>query len=364
MFALRVVQAEFGDCLILEYGTADAPRYMLIDGGPEDIFADHLSSELQRIRSAGGGLDLVVLSHVDNDHILGLLDWTAEMQGTPEQDRIGVGGLWHNAFSQTVDPGNEIATRVRTAATSSGVLGFMSAVNATLLGIGEGSRLRANAAVLGFKMNDGFQQKLVSLDTSPEDLQFGNVKVKVVGPTQANLDALRDAWMTWLEKHEEAIALGKPHVAAMADLSVPNLSSIQLHVQADGKSMLLTGDGRGDHLLQGLEAAGLLDDEGGIDVDLLKVAHHGSDRNVNRKFFERVRAKTYVMSANGKNDNPDLMTMVWIAQAAKKQNRDVTMFVTNETLSTQKIIEECPQNEFPYTLEIMSREESSRLMQP
>lgn len=364
MFALRVVQAEFGDCLILEYGTADAPRYMLIDGGPEDIFADHLSSELQRIQSAGGKLDLVVLSHVDKDHILGLLDWTAEMKATAKADRIAVGGLWHNAFSQTIDPTNEIATRVRTAATNSGVLGVMSAVNATLLGIGEGSRLRADAAVLQLAVNDGFGKKLVSLDTSPADLTFGNVKVTVVGPTQANLDALRDAWLKWLAKHEEAIALGKPQVAAMADQSVPNLSSIQLYVEADGKTMLLTGDGRGDHLLQGLEAAGLLDEDGNIEIDLLKVPHHGSDRNVNRKFFERVRAKKYVMSANGKNDNPDLMTMRWIADAAKKQNREIRMFVTNETLSTEKILEECPQDEFPYTLEIMSRQEHSRVVAP
>lgn len=364
MFGLRVVQAEFGDCLILEYGTGGEPRYMLIDGGPDGIFADHLDAELQRIREAGGGLDLVVLSHVDNDHILGLLDWTSDLIARTEDDRIKVGGLWHNAFSQTIDPQNEIAPRVKTAATTAGMLGVMSAANATLLGIGEGSRLRANAAVLGLKVNDGFAKNLVSLDTAPGDISLGNLTVKVVGPTQANLDALHDAWMAWLEKHEEAIALGKPHLAAMADRSVPNLSSIQLHVKADGKTMLLTGDGRGDHLLEGLAAAGLLEDDGGIDVDLLKVPHHGSDRNVNRKFFERVRAKKYVMSANGKDDNPDLMTMTWIAQAAKKQAREITIFVTNATSSTEKILEECPPDEFPYTLEIMDPDENSRVIRP
>ena len=34
MFKVHAIQASFGDCLILEYGTAAAPKYVLIDGGP------------------------------------------------------------------------------------------------------------------------------------------------------------------------------------------------------------------------------------------------------------------------------------------------------------------------------------------
>jgi len=80
VFKLRVVQANFGDCLILEYGTAAAPRFMLIDGGPTDVFSDHLESELKNITAAGGKLDLVAISHVDNDHIVGLLDLFATIR--------------------------------------------------------------------------------------------------------------------------------------------------------------------------------------------------------------------------------------------------------------------------------------------
>jgi glyoxylase-like metal-dependent hydrolase (beta-lactamase superfamily II) len=60
--------------MILEYGTAAAPRFMLIDGGPEAVFDDHLEDELKKIKAAGGKLDLAAISHVDNDHIIGLLD--------------------------------------------------------------------------------------------------------------------------------------------------------------------------------------------------------------------------------------------------------------------------------------------------
>ena len=42
MFRLHVVQADYGDSLILEYGLASAPEYALIDGGPADVYTSHL----------------------------------------------------------------------------------------------------------------------------------------------------------------------------------------------------------------------------------------------------------------------------------------------------------------------------------
>jgi len=62
MLTLKVVQAKFGDCMILKFGDSQKPHYMLIDGGPGGTYRDHLRHELEKISSAGGQLDLVVLS--------------------------------------------------------------------------------------------------------------------------------------------------------------------------------------------------------------------------------------------------------------------------------------------------------------
>jgi len=35
MLTLHIIQAEYGDCLILEYGIQPNPKYILIDGGPQ-----------------------------------------------------------------------------------------------------------------------------------------------------------------------------------------------------------------------------------------------------------------------------------------------------------------------------------------
>jgi hypothetical protein len=42
---------------------------------------------------------------------------------------------------------------------------------------------------------------------------------------------------------------------------------------------------------------------------VLKLPHHGSVRNVTEEFLTTVTADHYVMSANGKYDNPDLDTL-------------------------------------------------------
>jgi hypothetical protein len=114
-------------------------------------------------------------------------------------------------------------------------------------------------------------------------------------------------------------------VAAYVDKSVHNLSSIVVLVESQGKRILLTGDGRGDHTLEGLKAAKLL--KGGkLRVDVLKLPHHGSERNVAPDYFETIVAKHYVVSADGKFDNPDVGTLKMISAA--RPDDDFTIHLT------------------------------------
>jgi beta-lactamase superfamily II metal-dependent hydrolase len=208
---------------------------------------------------------------------------------------------------------------------------------------------------LGIAVNPQFGGELIAVDTAPDPLVLASgavprMTVRVVGPTQANLAELREEWQAWLDDHADDIASGDPLLAAMADGSVPNLSSIMLLVEAEGKRLLLTGDGRGDHLLQGLAQAGLLDDEGCIHVDLFKLPHHGSDRNATRQFFRKVTADQYVVSADGLYGNPDLVTFVWLVEAAREQGRQIEIIITNETESSRKLLQEYDPEEYGYRL--------------
>jgi len=50
--------------------------------------------------------------------------------------------------------------------------------------------------------------------------------------------------------------------------------------------MLLTGDARGDYIIDGLERAGYLRN-GPAKLDIVKLEHHGSARNTDENFFKR-----------------------------------------------------------------------------
>jgi hypothetical protein len=339
MFKIHTLQAAFGDSLILEFGTAAQKRWVLIDGGPEGTYGGSLRKELKEIADGGGSLERVILSHVDGDHIVGLLELFSELR--QQTAPIAVAELWHNSFAKTIGDGTDVQARFQAmVAAVAGANTIMSSSADEVNTIADGNKLRLDALALAMPINSNFQNALVSLDTSPGVMTWGNLKVTIVGPTTVNLDNLKAQWIAWLDEHEDD-AGGDPMVAAMADASKPNLSSIQMYVEDDqGNTAIFTGDGRGDHLLQGLGQANLLDASGTIHVNVLKLPHHGSDRNVTKTFFKKVTADHYIACANGKDGNPDLSTLRWLVQAAMDQNRTITIHCTNKTKSTTDILEE------------------------
>ena len=82
-------------------------------------------------------------------------------------------------------------------------------------------------------------------------------------------------------------------------------------------------------ILKGLGTAGLLDSQGKIHVDLLKVQHHGSDHSVDIDFFRKVTADTYVISGNGKHGIPSKDTLEWLSEA--RSNEEYDAYMTNRT---------------------------------
>jgi beta-lactamase superfamily II metal-dependent hydrolase len=201
---------------------------------------------------------------------------------------------------------------------------------------------------LKIPVNKDFKHGLITVEAAKQVIKLGPLEFRIAGPSKANLKALQDEWLEWLDKAEEKLS-SDPAAAAMADKSIPNLSSIVVLAKCDGKTLLLTGDARGDHILSGLKGTGLA--KGGkLHVDVLKVQHHGSDRNATRRFFDAVTAETYVISANGKYGNPDLDTLTWIVESAHDQQRQIRLVLTNETDSTKELQKRFKPSSFNYTV--------------
>jgi hypothetical protein len=356
MLKLHAVQALHGDCFLLEFGTPRQPRYLLVDGGPDNVYDAYLRPALAKVVGPGGRLDCVVLSHADDDHVIGLVDFFAELVNQQQQGErpfLDIGGVWINSFDLDGAP-----VPISVFAPAQMVEIDTERVTLAQYGVAEGMDVRNMADRLGIPRNDGFRRNEVELDTAPGPIRLGNLTMHVVGPTKANLERLRREWKEWLRARAEAVApAAAPDVREKVrlDQSVPNRGSIMLLVEGDGKRILLTGDGRSDHLVKGLEQAGLMAKGGTFHVDVLKVPHHGSARNTTRKFFHQVTADVYLFSANGRHDNPDLATLIWLVEAVHEQGRKVKLVMTNATPSVDQLKENYPPAEYGYTISIMRK---------
>ncbi len=339
IFSLEVRRARKGDCLLLHFGPSDDPGLIMIDGGPKMVYKPHLKPRLEEIKTARGlsdedslPVDLLMVSHVDDDHIQGILDLTKELLEAKRERRpqlVQVLSFWHNSFDDIIGhKPEELTAAFRSQFGSAAVSGELPADATIDLGdeagelteevivdnlkvlasIEQGYQLRIDAEGLDFPRNPEFDGKLIIATKDAESIDMGRgLKFIVAGPMTREVEALRKKHDKWLRELKAKGKSPPEALAAYVDESVPNLSSLVLVAEAEGKRILLTGDARGDKIIAGLQLVGLLDP--GVDstmhVDVLKVPHHGSSNNLERGFFERITADHYVFSGDGEHGNPE-----------------------------------------------------------
>lgn len=345
IFTLEALQAHKGDALLLHYGDPAAPGLIVIDGGPNRTWEGlraRLDSLMEGTRPLTADdrlpIRLVMISHIDDDHIHGILEMTDALLGERDEEppAYDITAFWHNAFDDVI--GRAAAASTASVAGVQGAsaeelpakLPVKHQAQLVLQSANQGRRLRDNIARLGREGNLPFGG-LVAEDhpENPVDMDAG-LTFTIVGPAQSEIDALETEWDKHLKK-KKAKAGGTQGMesvaAAYLDESAYNLSSIVVMAELDGKRMLLTGDARGDHVLAGLEARGYLEPGGTMKVDVLKLPHHGSERNVEPEFFRRVVADHYVVSADGEHGNPDVPTLEMITRV--RGDAEYTIYLTN-----------------------------------
>jgi beta-lactamase superfamily II metal-dependent hydrolase len=319
MLRLEFLNARHGDCFLVRWG---AGRVVLVDGGPDTVYESTLKAHLAELPQRGSGqqvLDAVCLTHVDEDHVVGILRLLIELRrikrdGLPVPIRIS--RFWFNSVEELVEtksPG--LAAGVRP------LLDAAQAETAIAASYNQGREIRDQAAALGLAGNSPFGGPLLEgAGTTIDDL-----KIVVVAPDQTALNKLSAKWKEAKQNKDPKVI-----TAAYADNSIPNLSSIVLYLEHRGRTALLTGDARGDHILAGLEGTGLIGQSAPLHVDLLKLPHHGSNNNVKQEFFQRIRANHYVISADGvKYHHPHEETLGWLVKSRDPDDHFVVHLTNN-----------------------------------
>jgi hypothetical protein len=330
VFTLEALEAKHGDSLILHYGAAASPRFIVIDGGPPGTYKKAFRPRLDAIREHRGGgtleIRMLMVSHIDDDHITGVLELTSDLIEDDKAERqlpFDILTLWHNSFDDIIAKAGPAAVAEIAGQAAKAVKGNGSGA-AIIASVGQGRQLRKDADALTINMNSGFDD-LIQFEKPGKALNIGgDLNFTVLGPRKDELDALQAKWAKELPKIiAKEKKKGKPAaIAEFVDESIHNLSSLVVLAEFNGKRILLTGDARGDYIIESLKESKLLKN-GKLDVDVLKVPHHGSQRNIAKVFFETVHARHYVFSANGKYGNPDPPTFSDLFSARPKGPYDI-----------------------------------------
>jgi beta-lactamase superfamily II metal-dependent hydrolase len=356
---LTMFQSGKGDCLLLA-DTGDETR-ILVDGGMPDAYSAHVASGISVLRKKKKkDIDLVYVSHIDQDHIGGVLRmlddevlWRVHEHQVKNGNRKHkppraprppeIGGIWHNGFrdqlprkAEPIEETLAAMAPVLSGAELDSLREIGRAQAALTSSVGEAIRVsrRIAANQLNIPLNRQAKGKLLMRRKDQKPIKLGNFAITILAPSTKQLEDLRTEWKDWLDKatsrtfltklrkqsraDEKAIgAADFDHLFAMIQLQAeafgdpdsvtpPNLASLMLLVEEGAQSILLTGDGRWDHLVEGLKETGHLDDNGRpFTVDILKVPHHGSRNNVvDTDLLDHVIATHYIFCGDGKHGNP------------------------------------------------------------
>lgn len=347
MLQLEALQANDGDCLLLHYDNGGKPGLILIDGGSSGVYRQIIEKRLGQLQGNKPVLNLrlVVVSHIDADHITGILDMFKKMSETVNdgrEPRWKVASLWHNAFEKVVGSHAPSASSSTVAAAASGTVD-MSELDesglddekavAVVASVKQGKDLQVLARTLTKINSETNGDLVIAPENGRKIIRIDkSLTFTILGPREAELKDLEEEWEKSKAKHptnEKAAA------ADYLNRTVPNLSSIVfLAEQTDdaGKTtrILLTGDAGGDLILQGLDSAGLLDHKKQIKVDVLKIQHHGSNHSITPGFLQQVIADKYVISGNGKHGIPHRDVLGWLSKARDREACDI--YMTNRQL--------------------------------
>ncbi len=292
MLAIEMLPAEHGDCLWIEYGDPENPRRVLVDCGLRSTYREVAARLRERPEI---GFELLVLTHIDADHILGAIPLLQEVG--PER----FGDVWFNGWKH-LSP-------------------------ADALGALHGEMFASVLEKHGFNWNRSWSGDAVVLPDSGDlpriELQ-GGLTLTLLSPTRERLDALRLAWKNELRLFEagdaeaafdalqsmprfQPDALGSERIDVeelaespfQTDDSAANGSSIALLAEYGGKTLLLGADAFSPVLEASLRRLLRQTGRSRLRVDACKIPHHGARANNGPGFLSLLDCQDFLFSSNG-----------------------------------------------------------------
>lgn len=285
---VEALPAQDGDCLWLEWTDGKGiTRRMLVDGGrghPNRLpkaLAERLVRQLEDRRL----FELVVCTHIDVDHIGGLLALVDE-----PPPGFGITDVWFNGRDHL-----------------------------DVLGPAQGDHLSAGLRRNPARWNRAFASKAVVVPYRGDlpVVRLPGLTITLLSPTRAQLAELARQWPRVVTEARSDLATDRPPPDTLQgerddrkidlhrmvarpyipDGSAANASSIAFVAEDDeGGRVLLAADATAEVLVASLDR---LAGHGRYRVDLCKVSHHGSRHNTSPRLLEVLDCRHWLISTSG-----------------------------------------------------------------
>ena len=93
---IEVLPANEGDCILITIEKEDI--HILIDGGTAETYRNYLKTRLIQLKNEGKVIDLLIVTHIDNDHIGGIIELFKENGSDMDSKIIRIRNIWHNSY--------------------------------------------------------------------------------------------------------------------------------------------------------------------------------------------------------------------------------------------------------------------------
>lgn len=314
---IKALQAKHGDAIIVEITYADGKVFrLLIDGGPPGVMGrvthprlkvtqvSTLLNELEIYRKANKSFDLTVLTHIDDDHIGGIL----AAYSRDEYRKVIGKQIWFNSARLIARQLNQAPVQEREIT--------IPLITGSETSVSQGADLDD---LIEIHQQD---RELTTTDTLPKNYDWGTIHI--LSPTKIQLKNLHDYWVK--EKpltqtsgkandYKKLITQLQSDDTFKSDTSIRNASSIAMLIKTAVGNMLFLGDAFSETICESLKRLNFTKSNP-LKVEVCKISHHGSKGNTCADFLSLVDVNHFIISTNGGKRLPDKQTIARIFKHA------------------------------------------------
>lgn len=337
---IKFLQAFNGDSIWISFIKNEKPINILIDGGTSTTYSyknkndgkvkdGDLKKLIDCIKHRGEKLDLVILTHIDDDHIDGFLKWFSKDETAIDSIRE----IWFNS-------GRTIKQYLNN--TESEIYPVRFKEQTTLTSVKQ-----------GVDFENYIQKKKIwdeKIIKQGDVINWNSVCFQILSPGKEKLGKLLKEWgkkdpnsLTDTSRKDDYRKTIKELLKEdffEEDKDPYNGSSIAFILTNDEKRYMFLGDSHPSEIVTALKNMEY-SKENKISIEVLKLSHHGSQKNTSIELLEFIHTPNYVVSTNGDlHNHPNKVTIARIIA----NNPKARIYFNYPSLISKLILEEDRKN--------------------